>query len=191
MVVRDLRSMKRIIEDANRVGWNYLLPNGCRLIQESETRFGTHYQVAERFLKAACHISELVETRLSGSARTAYSSLKKTSNIDGTITGYPGIEALFDGFGIVVDCIERFETSQRPTMHIALPSIYRMIQKLEDVSQGKQVWRGEGRAMAHPSIYSRELCGVIRMRVLEYSWDHLLSLVGCYLNPVPRNGIHN
>ena len=58
MVVRDLRLMKRIIEDAKRVEWNHLLPNGCRLIQESETRFGIHYEVAERFLKAACHISQ-------------------------------------------------------------------------------------------------------------------------------------
>ena len=112
VVARYLRSMKRIIEDANRVGWNHLLPNSCRLIQESETRFGTHYQFAQAFLKAACHISELVETRLSGSERTAYSSLKKKSNIGGTILGYSGIEAIFDGFGIVVDCIERFEKSQ-------------------------------------------------------------------------------
>ena len=161
--------MKRIIEDANRIGWKHLLLNGCRLIQESETRFGTHYQVTERILKAACHISDLVETRPSGSARTVYSSLKKTSYIDETIIGYQGIGALFDGFGIVVDCIERFETSQRPTMQISLPYICRMIQKIEDVSQGKQVWRGEVRAMAHLSIYSWELCDVIRIRILKYS----------------------
>ena len=186
VVVRDLRSMKRIVEDVNRIGWNHLLPNSCRLMQESETRFSTHYQVAERFLKAPYHMSELVETHLSGSAEKAYSSLKKASNIDGTITGYPGIEAIFDGFGIVVYCIERFETSQRPTMHVALPSMYRMIQKLENVSQGKEVWRGEGQAVAHLSIYSRELCGVIRMRMLEYWWNHPLLLVGCYLNPLFR-----
>ena len=33
VVVRDLRSNKTVIEDAKRVGWNYLLPNDCRLIQ--------------------------------------------------------------------------------------------------------------------------------------------------------------
>lgn len=103
-----LEAVKRVFQDANRVGWNHLLPNGCRLVQESETRFGTHYRVAERFVRSACFISELVETRLCGSEQTAYRSLKKTSNIDGTTIGYPGIESLFDGFGIVVDCIERF-----------------------------------------------------------------------------------
>ena len=67
-------------------------------------------------------------------------------------------------------------------MQINLPSIYRMIQKLEDVSQGKQVWRGEGQAMDHPSIYSRELCSILRMRMLEYSCDHPLLIIRCFLN---------
>ena len=40
--------------------------------------------------------------------------------------------------------------------------------------------------MAHRSIHSRELCGVIRMRMLEYLWDHPLLLVGFYLNPLFR-----
>ena len=124
MVVRDLHSMKRIIEHVNCVGWIHLLPNGYPLVQESGTRFGTHYQVPKIFLQAACHVSELVETRLNGSARTEYRSLKKTWKIDGAITGYTGIEALFNDFEILEDCIERFETCRRPTMHIALPSIY-------------------------------------------------------------------
>ena len=59
-----------------------------------------------------------------------------------------------------------------------------MIQKLEDVSQGMQVWRIEGQAMARNSIYSREFCSVIRIRMLEYSWDHPLLLLGCYLSPL-------
>ena len=61
-----------------------------------------------------------------------------------------------------------------------------MIQKLDDVSQGKQVWRGEGQAMAHPSIYSREFCGVIRLRMLEYSRDHPFLPVRCCLDPLFR-----
>ena len=52
-VAKDLRSVKKIAEDANRSEWNHLLPDGYNLIQESGTRFGTHYQVVERFLKSA------------------------------------------------------------------------------------------------------------------------------------------
>ncbi len=43
--------------------------------------------------------------------QAAYRSLKKTSNINGNIIFYPGIEAFFNAFGLVVDCIERFEAA--------------------------------------------------------------------------------
>ena len=55
---------------------------------------------------------------LHGSAvQEAFISLKKTSNAGGTIIGYPGIEAIFDRFGIVVDSNKRLGTSKRP--HLA------------------------------------------------------------------------
>ncbi len=68
VVVNDFRSMKGIIEDANRTDWNHNLRSGCRLKQECETRFGTYYQVSKKFLKAA-----------ERAAQFAYSSSKKTS----------------------------------------------------------------------------------------------------------------
>ena len=46
-------------------------------MQDSETQFGAHYQVADRFLKAAHHIDGMVDTNLSNSALAAYESLKK------------------------------------------------------------------------------------------------------------------
>ncbi len=142
--------------------------------------------MSERFLKTAHYIDKLVDSNLSNQAQVAYASLIKTSNIDGNITGYPGIEAIFDVFGVVVDCIERFETSSRPTTHIALPILYRMLQTLEDICNGKKVWRGEGRPLAYPSIYPRELCRVLRMKLIQKPWDHPLLLVGYYLNPMFR-----
>ena len=111
--------------------------------------------------------------------------MKKTSKIDETITGYPGIEAIFDVFG-VVNCIERFELSNRPTIHIALSMLNRLFQKLDEIANGRRVWRGESQPLAYPLIYSRELCKFIRFKLLQRSWDHHLFLVGCYLNPIFR-----
>ncbi len=156
VIVQDFRGMKKFIEDANSSGWNHLLPHGYKLIQESETRFGTFYYVAERFLRASRYVYSFLDSHMGDSAQAAFNNLRKTSNIDGTITGYPGIEAVFDGFGVVVDCIHRFETSQRPTLHVPLPTIYRMLAKLDDVVHGSKTWRGEDQALAHPSIYYRE-----------------------------------
>ena len=111
---------------------------------------------------------------------------RKSSNINGTITGYLGIEAIFDAFGIVVDSIERFETALRFILHIALPTVYRMISKLDGVLKGNQVWRGEGKAFACPSLCSRELCRVLAAKLHENRWDYQLMLVGSYLNPLFR-----
>lgn len=54
--------------------------------------------------------------------------MKKTSNINGIVVEFPGIEAKFDAFG-VADCIERFENSQRPTFHEAFQLMYQMLRK--------------------------------------------------------------
>ena len=53
VVVQDFRSMIKITEDRNRSGLKHLLSDGSKLLQESETRFSTYYQVAERFLKSS------------------------------------------------------------------------------------------------------------------------------------------
>ena len=101
VVAEDFRAMK-IMEDASRSGWNHLLPSGYNLKQECETRFGTYYQVTERFLKSAPETGLYVENLHGSAVQEAFISLEKMSNIHGTIIGYPGIEAIFDGFVIVV-----------------------------------------------------------------------------------------
>ena len=156
------------------------------MLHESETRFVTHYQVAERFLKAAPEIYSLLDSHIGAKARALYSGLKKNSSINGTITGDPAIEAVFNAFGVVVDCIERFEVSQRPTIHIALPLIFRMMQKLDNITNGLQACRVEGQALAYPSVYSRDLARVLLERMLNHVWDHPLLLAGCFLNPLFR-----
>ena len=83
------------------------------------------------------------DSNLGSSAQAAYASLRKKSNLGGNITVYTGIEAIFDAFGVAVDCIERFKASYRPTMLVVLPMIYRTLQKLHEVSNGEKglSWR--------------------------------------------------
>ena len=94
VVTHDLHAMKKITEDANRAEWNHFLTDDFRLKQERETRFGTHYYCAERFLKSASRLSCLIERKAGNAAKAAYGSLKKTSTVYGTIVGYPRIEAI-------------------------------------------------------------------------------------------------
>ena len=102
-VVNDLRSVRKIVEDANRSKWNYLLSDDD--IQESKTRFETHYQVVDRFLKSANKLVIHLGTRNGCATGAAYTSFRKTSNIDGTIIEYPALEAIYDAVGVITDCM--------------------------------------------------------------------------------------
>ncbi len=53
VLAQDFKSMKRIMEDSKRGGWNSFLPNGYRLIKEVNTRVCTHFFVAERFFEGS------------------------------------------------------------------------------------------------------------------------------------------
>ncbi len=65
------------------------------------------------------------------------------------IIGNPGIEAIFDELGIVVDCIKRIEAALGLTPPRFFPTIVRMVQKLDNIVNRKQLCCGEGKAQAH------------------------------------------
>ena len=68
---------------------------------------------------------------------SAYGTLKKTSNTDGTTVGYPANEAIFDSFDKVANCIERFERSRKLPSHIAFPTLHHDMSKLNEISNGR------------------------------------------------------
>jgi len=76
----DFKMMKRVVENSKRVPWNHMLPNGYRLIQEVDTRFGTHYLVAQRFLKSATKVQEIIRTQNYTTAVTHFDCIKTQVN---------------------------------------------------------------------------------------------------------------
>ena len=87
-----------------------------RAVTSSNSNKRPDFRPTTRQMNSALKGSLHEENFHSNAVQKAFISLKKTSNIDGTIIGYPGIEAIFDGFGIIHDCIERFEISQCQTL---------------------------------------------------------------------------
>ena len=187
VVSSDFKSMKRIVEDANRGGWNQYLPDGHTLVQDVETRFGTHFRVAQRFLKSSKHIQMILESKNRPHASAAFQSMKKKTDADGNIIGFPAVEAICDAFGIIMEVLDRFEASSRPTMHIALPLLYKSMKQLDLVGSGGEVWRESELEMVQPSIYSKILCRQLVQYLRMSLKPHPLLLVGCYLNPLFRS----
>ena len=112
--------------------------------------------------------------------------MKKKTDADGNIIGYPVIEAIWDAFGIIMECLVRFEASTRPARHIALQMIHKSMRQLDLVASGGDGWGENGIGKVQTSIYSKLLCcnhgQYLRMQLKH----HPLLFVGCYLNPLFR-----
>ena len=85
---------------------------------------------------------------------------------------------------MIKDCMERFESSQRPTLHIALPTLYQVMNKLEHISYGGEVWRDNCKKMVRPPVYSRKLSELVKDHRKRQLYHHPLLLLGWYMNPV-------
>ena len=59
----------------------------------------------------------------------------------------------------------QFESSQRPTLHITLPILYQVMNKLEHISNGGEVWRNNCKKMVQPSVYSRKLSELVKKHI--------------------------
>ncbi len=53
---------------------------------------------------------------------------------DGKIVGYPAIADDFDAFSTIMECLNDFEVSSRPVMHVAVPMMYKTMQHLDLVA---------------------------------------------------------
>lgn len=74
-VSEDFRAVKRVVEDANWAQWGKKLPDGYRLVQEIETRFGTNYLVEQRFLKLSLMALGFIASDHRDSALQAFKSI--------------------------------------------------------------------------------------------------------------------
>ncbi len=85
-----------------------------------------------------------------------------------------------------MECIERFEVTSRPTMHIALPKVFKAIMNLEHVAVGSTLQRKNYFRMVQPSIFSKLLCGKLAQYLQSNLKPHPPLFLVCYLNPINR-----
>ena len=162
----DFKSVKRIVEDSKRYGWNKDLPIGYRLIQDVDTRFGTLFLVTERFLKSSCKVWDIIITQGREIARSSFEALETMTN-DATCSDnrtYPCLEAIVDAFKVVNEAVVEFQASHEPTLHKILPSLQYCKTELSHIELGSSVCR-ENKIVCTPSIYLMRLCGAIKLKL--------------------------
>ena len=182
---RDFCAMKKTVCDSSRSGWNSWLPHGYHLRQEVETRFGTHFLVAECFLHSAESVCTVIVQNWRKSGIEAFQSITRGANpITGFLTSYPTIEAIVDSMKPVFEAILLFESTNSPTLHVVLSNLHHCFIELERISRGSTISRKDGEVL--PNHFTRKLCKSLR-NILQKIDIHDLWLVGCFLHPYFRS----
>jgi len=175
----DFKAMKKIVENSKKAGWNCNLPVGYHLIQEVETRFGTHYVVAERFLKSREKVWDLIVSQKNASGRKLYKSLLQQ---EGEL---PTIQAIVDVFRPVYDATILFQAAHQPTLHNVLPNLQYCLEELGKLQRGELIQR-ENDNVVSPSVYAMRLSGMMAAELKRIK-VHDLWLVACFLYPLMRD----
>jgi len=181
-IAEDFKSMKKVVENSKRYGWNSMLPLSYRLIQEVDTRFGTHFIVAERFLKSASRVWDLIKAQNLSAASTKFESILQLTENG---VSFPTIEAIVDAFKPLYNGTVLFQTSNEPKLHEVLPNLQYMLKELSRIEHGDFVEREEN-LRVRPSIYSMRLCGALKLELMKIE-IHDLWLVACFLYPYLRD----
>ena len=181
----DLQSVKKIVRIFKQSNWNALLPEGYKLIQEVETRFGTTFQVVQRFLKSSSHVEEIISSKDSVPAKNALESLGKIWSESGRIT-FPALEAIVDAFRDGIELQTTFQASNHPTFHLALPKLKMCTDKLRSVVDGGSVSRGPEVGFIPAPTLSRGLSQTLLEWLDAKVRIHPLVMAGCFMNPLFR-----
>lgn len=79
-VPSDLKVVKTIVRIFKQSGWNNTLPTGYSLIQKVETRLAAKFSVAERFIKSASFVADIIDKHNSNPAQEAWDSIWTTTD---------------------------------------------------------------------------------------------------------------
>ena len=171
--VQDFRGVKRTVVDARRCGCNHLLTRGKKLVQELEKNLDPFVMSQKKFLEACHYNCSLLDSLMGLFAEEACKDLK---NIEYWWWDLNKI-SVNRGWVWWFLCSGRFHW---PFWNITAPNVACCVshdppharRTIYGLVYDNKKWRGEGQALAFPSIYSAEFCWVLCEKILSHAWDH-------------------
>lgn len=176
-IATDLENVKELVRIFKSGSWNSDLPDGCSLIPECETRFGTIFDVVTRFLKAAPFVTAVVSTKNHEGAKIAVGSLETAVDPSRNVT-YPALQAIVDAFAGVRHMQNAMEAASYPVMHYVLPMWKSLVSNLSIMSS--EVARGLQFQVAHEHTRNLAKCVLVKLKSMEV---HGAWVATCLLHP--------
>lgn len=180
-VHQDLESVKALVRIFKAGGWNNGLPDGCALYQECETRFGTTFEVVQRFLKAAPHVAIMVGTKNHAGATTALDAIEKNTDTETGTVSYPALQAIIDVFRGVRHMQNAMEAASYPMLHLVIPMLRDITSELTLITRGVAMGAKFEVPSSHKITLAGKLLSVLRSIEVHGAWA-----AACVLHPGMR-----
>ncbi len=157
------------------------------LMQHVDARFGTTVLAVQRSLKSAFKVWIIMMNQQRDTALSSYTCLEHGNH--GSVLQFPVLEAVVDAFEELYHMTVRLEVSKYPSIHLALPSLFNCIQKLDSIANGGRTYHDWTASYIHPSHYPNELARLLS-KYLKKTRNSWLVDFGSLFAPVPmRNGV--
>ena len=175
---RDLESVKKLVRIFKKGAWNLELPDGYSLYQETETRFGSIFDVAKCFIKSQNEVLKIVNTKTHAEAKALLSSLNCVKNNDGTFASLPAIKAIVSVFQSVRHMQTALEGRSTALIHTVLPMFVKMRSQIRSLAAGVSA----ATTQHSQSGYDRNLAAnfLIQLNTIEI---HDIWTAACVLHP--------
>lgn len=157
------------------------LPIDKRLIQATETRFGTFYIVAKRVTQSANEVLEIIEEEGKHIASDHFKSLHQFE-IEGSNPLFPALYAINNFVHLISNLQNVIKTSNRPVLHYLLPKLESLKIKLSFMS--KRIAQGSPPVFPDHITHSPETQA---LENIESTRVHGLWILACILNPGLRS----
>lgn len=195
-IVRALDDMKVIIRIFKKSNLNQEMGDSNRLIQEVDTRFGTTFDVVQRFLEVSCKAMDIIQESANNELRKAADQLNVSVDEVGNLT-FHALEAIYVAFRYVRVMQTEMEKGPSPTLDKLLPNLLFCMLGLEKAEDGellmskpdKMVQKRSAdnkRLSSFPHPILRAFCGVF-LRQLRKIEVHPLWIAGAMLHPNMRS----
>ena len=177
----DITSVKNIVRIFKQSGIANQLPIGQRLIQAAETRFGTYFTVAERFISSSSEVASILESEDKKKALEYFNSLTTAPVEDGKATSFTALNAIIKCFQPIRQMQKVMETTTRPILHHLLPQLQSLKTKLYFMANSVATGPSPPTDEVTKSLAAQTYKELVNIRI------HGLWISACILHPGLRS----
>lgn len=145
----DLENLKKLVTYFKKSGLNEKLPPGKALNQEVATRFGTTFDMVNRFVDAAPDLINVIEAADEDPSTKSSKHFDKIQSLNGV---YPSFDAILKCFEQIRSAQVSLESSSKPKLILVLPMLQKVKAYLSVLLHGSHPQQSDTVVQSCPTV---------------------------------------